>query len=108
MLNVLVSVAQWERETTAERTKDALAHLRDQGVRLGGAALGWKYTGRKDTNGRKIARAVADEASAVVRIVKLRKDGLTLWAIAEKLTEEGQRTKRGGRWAADRILGHAG
>jgi DNA invertase Pin-like site-specific DNA recombinase len=28
VLNVLTSVAQWEREATGERTRDALAHIK--------------------------------------------------------------------------------
>lgn len=35
VLNVLVSVGQWEREATAERTRDALQALRARGVKLG-------------------------------------------------------------------------
>jgi DNA invertase Pin-like site-specific DNA recombinase len=33
--NIMASVAQWEREIISERTKDALAEKRRQGVRLG-------------------------------------------------------------------------
>ena len=35
VLNVLVSVGQWEREAIGERTRDALRHLQKSGVRLG-------------------------------------------------------------------------
>lgn len=34
ILNILTSVAQWERETIGERTKDALAHKRSKGERI--------------------------------------------------------------------------
>jgi DNA invertase Pin-like site-specific DNA recombinase len=33
--NIMASVAQWEREIISERTKDALAELKRQGVQLG-------------------------------------------------------------------------
>lgn len=33
--NIMASVAQWEREIISERTRDALAELKRQGVRLG-------------------------------------------------------------------------
>jgi DNA invertase Pin-like site-specific DNA recombinase len=33
--NIMASVAQWEREIISDRTKDALAELKQQGVRLG-------------------------------------------------------------------------
>ncbi len=35
LLNVLASVSQWEREATGERTREALAHVKAQGVLLG-------------------------------------------------------------------------
>lgn len=42
VLHVLGAVSQWEREATAERTRDALAQLRADGVRLGAEPLGWR------------------------------------------------------------------
>ncbi len=40
MLNVLLSVAQWEREAIGERTRDALQHKRRQGKRAGQIPFG--------------------------------------------------------------------
>ena len=37
VLNVLMSVAQWEREAISERTTEALSHKRARGGKLGGA-----------------------------------------------------------------------
>jgi len=95
VLNVLCSVAQWEREATAERTREALAHLKRQGVRLGAPALG----------GSQGAEGAADEGElrTVARIGALRAEGLTLRAIATALTAEGHRTKRGGAWGAETV-----
>jgi len=42
VLHVLAAVSQWEREATAERTRDALGQLRWSGVTLGGEGLGWR------------------------------------------------------------------
>ena len=98
VLNVLASVAQWEREATGERTRDALQHLKAEGVTLGGEALGWTRTEETDTEGRRIVCKVESEALAVARILELRTEGRTLWAIADTLTAEGHKTKRGGRW----------
>lgn len=103
VLNVLASVSQWEREATAERTKDALAQLKSEGVKLGGEALGWKRTDSTDDSDRRIVEDVRAEAATVERIVELRSQGLALRAIAAKLTEEGHATKNGGRWAAETV-----
>ena len=103
VLNVLASVAQWEREATGERTRDALAHLRASGIRLGGEALGWERGDESDEEGRRIVRDVRGEVATVKRILALRAEGLTLRAIADALGAEGHRTKRGGRWAAETV-----
>lgn len=103
VLNVLASVAQWERETTAERTKEALAHLRAEGVPLGGAALGWQHTADTAPSGRRVIEAVASEAETVARILELRAAGHSLRSIQRALEAEGHRTKAGGRWHATTV-----
>lgn len=103
VLNVLTSVAQWEREATGERTRDALGHLRAKGVRLGGEGLGWRRGSSMDAEGRRIVEDIADEAATANRIVTLRAEGKPLRAIAEILQAEGRATKRGGAWAAETV-----
>jgi DNA invertase Pin-like site-specific DNA recombinase len=103
VLNVLASVSAWEREATGERTRDALAHLRREGVPLGGAALGWRRSDQTDADGRRIVVEVAEERETVARIEALRAEGLSLRAIAAALHAEGRRTKRSGRWAAETV-----
>lgn len=103
VLNVLASVAQWEREAVGERTSAALAHLKTQGVQLGGEALGWNRSEQRDAHGRLLVVADQAELVTVARIVKLRRAGTTLVAIAETLTSEGRPTKNGGRWYASTV-----
>ena len=103
VLNVLVSVAQWERETTGERTRDALAHMKTEGVKLGGSALGWKRGEALDADGRRVVEAVEAEVAAVERALALKAEGLSLRAIAARLKAEGFATKRGGRWQAETV-----
>lgn len=103
VLNVLVSVAQWERETIGERTRDALGHLKNDGVRLGSAGMGWTHTNETDERGRRIIEAVEQEVQAVERILELKASGHSLRQIAAILTDEGFKTKRGGRWQANTV-----
>jgi hypothetical protein len=50
------------------------------------------------------SRAVEeDDAETLERIHALRAEGLTLRAIAERLTAEGHQTKRGGEWAGETV-----
>jgi len=80
VLNVMTSVAQWERETTSERTSAALQYKKSQGVQLGAPAL-------------------TDEAT-ISRAIGLKGQGQTLRQVAEQLTAEGFQTLKGGRWEA--------
>lgn len=91
VLNVLVSVAQWEREAIGERTAAALAHKKAQGEHVGAPAYGFRVEG--------VGLAeVADELEAVCVMQELRAAGATLQAIADELNARGIATKRGGRW----------
>ena len=73
------ALALWERQSIAERTREALALAREQGVRLG--------TPRRTP------------APVVEKISKLRAQGLSLQAIAEELNRFRVPTTGGGsRW----------
>jgi DNA invertase Pin-like site-specific DNA recombinase len=92
VLNVLVSVSQWEREAIAERTADALRYKRSAGEVYGPIPLGFAHDGA----GRLVV--VQEEAATVERARELRASGLSLRAVAAQLGAEGRQTKRGGRW----------
>ncbi|HEY4001897.1 MAG TPA: recombinase family protein [Candidatus Xenobia bacterium] len=83
VINILMAVAEWEREAIGERTRTALQYKKAMGVLLGAPALG-------SSDG---------EAATVARIVELRAEGKTLQAIVDVLNAEGRVTKRGGKWA---------
>lgn len=103
-LFILMSVAQWEREAIGERTSEALAHLRAEGVRLGRAGLGWAHSTEVDhETGRRVLQAVPDELVVVERIQRLREEGRSYAAIAKQLSAEGCSTKRGGRWLPNTV-----
>lgn len=89
--NVFASVAEWERDTIAQRTKDGLAAARAQG----------KPTGRP---------AVADRPELVARIREMKDADLSLQAICDQLNSEGVPTARGAsEWrksAVQSILGY--
>ena len=80
MASVLATFVQFERRLIGQRTRDALAVKRAQGVRLG--------------RPREVPPAV------VAHVSELRLSGLTLAGIAERLNEEGVLPPRSGRWWA--------
>lgn len=106
VLNVLLSVAQWERETIAERTRDALQHKIRKGERCGKVRYGYDLA----ADGRTLLPN--PEQQEVMRLVaELRASGKPLREIAVELTERGIPTKEGNRcWthtAVNRILKRA-
>jgi DNA invertase Pin-like site-specific DNA recombinase len=84
--NVMASVADWEREMIGQRTAEALAVKKSQGVRLG----------RPRTMSRKVTQ----------RVLELRAQGLSLAGVAAALNDEGVPTQRGGqRWYGSTVQG---
>ncbi len=82
--NVMVSVAEWERDIIGQRTREALAEKRAAGVRLGGPQL----------VPPAIVRRVVDEQRA----------GRSLRAIAAGLTADEVPTARGGAaWSSSSV-----
>jgi DNA invertase Pin-like site-specific DNA recombinase len=103
VVTMLVGVASWEREICGERTKDALAQLKSEGVRLGRDGYGWKRLDELDSEGRKVVVAVEEERESVARVLDLHQAGLSLRSIAGALTAEGRATKRGGAWRSETV-----
>ncbi len=103
VLNVLASVAQWEREACGERTSAALQQVKAEGGRLGGEALGWSRTDETDAEGRRAVAEIVEEVETVRRIRDLRDAGESLRRIAAALDAEGRKTKKGGRWAPETV-----
>uniref|UniRef100_UPI003983C2EA recombinase family protein n=1 Tax=Gemmatimonas sp. TaxID=1962908 RepID=UPI003983C2EA len=107
VLHILGSVSQWERESTGERTKEALREVKRQGGRVGAVGLGLRRIEHRDGDGRLVVEVAPEERAIVERIVGLRREGLAYHAIADILTREQIPTKRGGRWFAATVRGVA-
>lgn len=95
-LTLIVTLAEWERETTAARVKDTLAHARAQGQPLGAVPFGYKRVKvERDAGGRRVGpqgRLVEDEAQqrviALMRALRDR-DGYSQSQIAAALNADG-------------------
>jgi DNA invertase Pin-like site-specific DNA recombinase len=87
---MVIDVSRWERERLSERTRKGLQAARRKGRR----------TGR---------RAVADDPELRERIVRMRAEGMTLQAIADRLNEMGVPTVRGGaKWRPSSVQAATG
>lgn len=94
VLNLLMTVAQWERETIVERTRSAVRHKASKGERLGQIP----YGSRLGADGRTLEPDPGD-ASTLELISTLKADRLTTRQIADELNRRAIPAKRGGGWS---------
>lgn len=92
VLNVLASVAQWEREAIGERTSAAMQHLKAQGKRVGHIPFGMRLA----SDGIHLEQDPT-EHTALEIISTLQSQGLSLRAIATELNSRGI-LNRGNQW----------
>jgi site-specific DNA recombinase len=92
VLNVLVSISQWERETIGERTSAAMQHKQARGEYIGGGVpFGYRVG--------ELGELVEDEAEQAILadVATLKARGFTLREIAEQLNNRGA-LRRGRAW----------
>lgn len=82
VLNVLMSVAQWEREAIGERTTSALAYKKSKGECIGQVPYGYRR------EGDSLIEDPAEQRT-IEYVHTLRVDGLSLRSIADQLKAEG-------------------
>jgi DNA invertase Pin-like site-specific DNA recombinase len=109
-INVLTALAEYEANHASERSKKAAAAYKARGGQLGAARPGARSLNpeareRGARNAGKIARASADLAyrELIPTIRSLRDSGLTLKEIADNLSANGHRTRRGRPWNAMQV-----
>lgn len=97
VVNLLGMIAQWERETIAERTQAALDVKRGRGEKLGGIV---PY-GHRTRQGRLVPHE--KEQKILQAILKARRAGRGYQDIAEALNGQGVEPRTGKRWYASTI-----
>ena len=104
VLYILGLIAQWEREAISERTRDSMAHLKRQGVKLGAAPYGYTYVQELDAEGRKRLVDVPEAQAVIQRIVGMHVAGKTPCAIARHLRQENVPAQRSAKWSANGVM----
>jgi site-specific DNA recombinase len=93
VLNIMVSVSQWEREAIGERTRDAMHHKQSKGERVGTVPFGYRLA----ADGLHL-EADSAEQGILSRIRELNAAGYTTRRIADELNRQGCTTRRGTAW----------
>ncbi len=98
-IHIMAAMAEHEAEMISERTKNALAAKKARGGRYRGPGL---MTLEVSSKGAAAGRMKAIDAYLQVgyRIADFREDGMSLSAIAGRLTAEGYRTRQGKAFTA--------
>ena len=96
VINLLATVAQWERETIGERTKTALEYKKSKGECVGNIPIGYRREGHmlvEDGN----------EQKALTLIRELRDRGHSYKGIAREINGLDLKPNRGNRWHTTQI-----
>jgi DNA invertase Pin-like site-specific DNA recombinase len=90
MLNIMVSVSQWEREAIGERTRDVMRHKKVKGERVGTLPFGFRLVAGSKT----LLEPDPVEQDRLARLQELRATR-SLRRVADAATAEGLTTRRG-------------
>lgn len=104
VLYILALIAQWEREAIGERTREAMRHLKEQGVFLGRAPYGYRFGTARDASGRARLEEQVEEQAVISRIVEMHKKGMRQKDIVVALRADETPAPRGAGWNRTMIL----
>jgi len=104
MLTVLAGVAEMERNLGRERTTAALAEKRQRGEKTGGT-VPYGFDAVPAADGVIGLVENAAEQAVINRMVRLRREGVSLAKVARQLDEDAVPTKTGVRWHPETVRG---
>lgn len=93
VLNIMMSVSQWEREAIGERTRDAMRHKKAKSEWVGNASYGFRLA-----QDQKHVEPDAAEQAILRKILNARRCGKSLRVIADNLNRRGFKTRSGSPW----------
>lgn len=96
VLNLLIAISQWERETIGERTSTALRHRQRQGIHVGSVPFGAQIH-----DGRLVQDE--EELRVVTLALHYRQQMKSYQDIADEFSRLEIPTKRGGQWRSQTI-----
>ena len=99
LVSILLVFAQMEREATAERTREALRHMKSCGYRHGKAPYGFMKVPRQDGSRFKVVVENPEEQAVLMRIKSWLDADVLIPSISARLDAEGVPPPLGKRWS---------
>jgi site-specific DNA recombinase len=98
MMNILATIAQWEREVESERTREAMQFMKESLRLVGGVPYGFDLSeGQLEPN--------VEEIKTVKRVLAMKRQGKSYQKIAARLNADGVVSKNGGKWHPKTVMG---
>jgi DNA invertase Pin-like site-specific DNA recombinase len=107
MIQMMASMAEFERRRTGERTKAALAVLKARGVKLGtpeNLTQETRIRGARKAAIKRTAKALEEMSDVTPIVTRMRSEGKGLQDIADHLNDEGYVTRMGSTWSATQVM----
>lgn len=98
VMNILATLAQWERDIISERTRDAMQFMKSSFRRVGSVPFGFDLRGKELIPNR-------EEMKIAQRLMILREEGASFQRIADRLNAARIPSKKGGKWHSKTVRG---
>ena len=98
VITIMGVVSQWERESIAERTREALRHKGSKRECIGNIGYGLRLS----ADGVHVEECPREQG-VLSEIRRLRSEGATMRGIASTLNTRGYRTRRGSDWRLESV-----
>jgi DNA invertase Pin-like site-specific DNA recombinase len=98
IMNILATLAQWERDIISERTRDSMQFMRNSLKLVGAVPFGFDLAGKEITPN-------PDEMKAAMKLIVMKEEGASYQKIAGQLNADDVPSKNGGKWHPKTVMG---
>ena len=98
VMNVLATLAQWERDIISERTRDAVQFMKSSLKLIGAVPFGFNLAGKELIPN-------PDEMKTVSKFITIKGHGASYQKIARPLNTDSIPAKNGGKWHPKTVMG---
>jgi site-specific DNA recombinase len=98
VMNILATLAQWERDIISERTRDAMQFMKSSLKLIGAVPFGFNLAGKELIPN-------PDEMKTVAKLIVMKGQGTSYQKIAGLLNEDSIPAKNGGKWHPKTVMG---